>query len=305
MECGICNSVNIEQIFKKKGKDNLFYTIIKCKDCKVVQTYPRPNSTEKLYDELYFQKRTDRGYNQYFSENTKKVLLNTWKLNLKDLKFFNYESEIFKRNNNPKLLEIGCAGGFFLQYMRSRGWDVEGVEISKVMSELARENLKLKVFNINFMDFNSSSTYDCIVLWATIEHFLNPVEVFRKIYNLLSENGILIFSTCRWGWLAKIKKQNWRFMNVPEHLFFFNEKTITPILENLCLKRISYVTYGSGMTSKKNMSFFYKFFKTIADSFVKKLNRGDMMAMMFQKTKSSNNFFIYFLNAYFLSFFYF
>lgn len=283
MKCGICNSSKIKILFEKKGKDDQIYKIIKCKQCKVVQTYPRPSIVNDLYKKEYFEKRTDRGYNQYTSEETKKILIKTWECNLKDLNFFEYEKEIFKKNQSPKLLEIGCASGFFLEYIRHRGWQVEGVEISREMSEFANQNFKVNVWNLDIMDFNPRTKYDCIVLWATIEHFVNPLAILNKICDLLNQNGVLILSTCKWGFLAKVRKQKWRFMNVPEHLYFFDQTSLTAIIENLHFKKISYITYGSGMTTKKNMNFYYKFFKTIFDFLVKKIYMGDMMVMMFKK----------------------
>ncbi|MFN3605325.1 MAG: class I SAM-dependent methyltransferase [Leptonema sp. (in: bacteria)] len=283
MKCGICNSLEIKELFYKKGSDNQTYAIIQCKKCKVVQTFPKPAFTNHFYQKNYFEKRTDRGYDNYISKESKEVLIRTWELNLKDLNFFDYENELFQKNKKPTLLEIGCAGGFFLEYMLKRGWFVEGVEISKEMTEFAKLNLNLNVWNGDFIQYNSKNQYDCIVMWATIEHFFDPIAIFKKISTLLKKNGIFIFSTCRWGFLAKIKKENWRFMNVPEHLYFFQERQLVQILETMNFNKISSITYGSGFTRKTNMGIIYKTLKFIFDKLVKKLNMGDMVAMMFKK----------------------
>lgn len=283
MKCGICNFNELEKLFTKIGKDQKLYQILKCKNCKVVQTFPREINSKDLYEKDYFEKRTDRGYNGYTSENIKKTLIQTWEFNLKDLDFYKYEKEIFKKNSKPKLLDIGCASGFFLEYIQKRNWEVYGVEISKEMADFAKDQFNLNVWNGDFLEYKTDLSFDCITMWASIEHFSDPIKVFEKIAQLLKTKGIFIFSTCRWGFLAKIKKENWRFMNVPEHLYFFNEKQLEKILKSLNFKLISYITYGSGFTKKENASLIYKIFKLTFDKLVKIINMGDMLAMIFIK----------------------
>lgn len=285
MNCKICNYNDLKTLFTKTGKDQNVYFIVQCNNCGIVQTYPQPEDVYSLYKNDYFEKRTDRGYNNYLSQDLKNQLIYVWQLNLKDLGFFNYEKEIFKKNQNPRLLEIGCAAGYFLEYMKNRNWDVMGVEISKEMSDFAIKKLQLNVINQDFLKstFNYNSYFDCVVLWASIEHFKDPLFAFKKIYDSLKSEGLFIFSTCRWGLLAKWQKEKWRFMNVPEHLFFFNEDQLTQILHRIGFKKISLITYGSGLTKKAKMSFSYRFAKNVLDKLVKITHNGDMLAMMFKK----------------------
>lgn len=287
MRCKICDHNQCKILFSKKGKDLNLYYIVKCKSCGVIQTYPQPEEIKHLYQKEYFETRTDRGYNNYLSEKLKNQLIKVWELNLNDLNFYQYENKIFQREPKPKLLEIGCAAGYFLEYMKNRHWEVMGVEISEEMCEFAQKQFHINVINIDFLslNFDYKSNFNCIVLWASIEHFKDPISVFKKVYDLLKDKGIFIFSTCRWGILAKIQKEKWRFMNVPEHLFFFNEKQLTNILHEIGFKKVSMITYGSGLTAKPDMNFFYKLSKTILDKVVKLINQGDMLAMMFIKEK--------------------
>jgi SAM-dependent methyltransferase len=282
MNCPICNHNQFKVLFSKKGVDQNLYDIVQCRKCKVVQTYPQPIEIEQFYQRNYFHKRTDRGYNNYLSDALKKQLISVWELNLKDLGFFSYEEKIL--NDHPKLLEIGCAAGYFLEYMKLRGWDVLGVEISKEMSDFAKNQLGLNVVNQDFLEFDITiNEFDCVVLWASIEHFKDPIRVFKKIDLVLKPKGVFVFSTCRWGLIARLLKDRWRFMNVPEHLFFFNETQLEQILASIGFKKISRITYGSGFTSKPEMSLIYRLSKRFFDTLVKRIHQGDMLAMMFQK----------------------
>jgi len=168
--------------------------------------------------------------------------------------------------------------------MKLRGWDVLGVEISKEMSDFAKNQLGLNVVNQDFLEFDITiNEFDCVVLWASIEHFKDPIRVFKKIDLVLKPKGVFVFSTCRWGLIARLLKDRWRFMNVPEHLFFFNETQLEQILASIGFKKISRITYGSGFTSKPEMSLIYRLSKRFFDTLVKRIHQGDMLAMMFQK----------------------
>ncbi|MCS7205681.1 MAG: class I SAM-dependent methyltransferase [Leptospiraceae bacterium] len=285
MRCHICKSNDVRKLFHKKGKDQKIYQIIQCKKCKVVQVYPQPHETESLYGEEYFFQRTDRGYNHYPSKEMYDKLVRVWWLNLLDLGFFKEEKRIFQNFATPRLLEIGSASGHFLYYMKNRNWSVKGIEISKPMVELASSIYHLDVIHKDFLlwEPDLDEKYHCIVLWATIEHFRDPLLAFRKIYSLLESSGIMIFSTCRWGLIAKFSRDRWRFMNVPEHLFFFHEKTLIPLLRSIGFQFMSKITYGSGLTAKNDSIWSYRVKKRIFDYLAKKLYQGDMLAMMLKK----------------------
>ncbi len=281
--CNLCNFNEYILLFFKSGKDQKIYKIVQCKKCKVVQTFPQPQNTSYLYSSQYFTTRTDRGYHQYFSEKTKKELLRIWDFNLKDLNFYELEKKIFQYKKNPKLLEIGSAAGFFLEFMKNRGWDVTGVEISEYAANYAKNQFQINIIQQDFTKLEINNSFDLIVLWATIEHFPNPYLALQKINDYLTKGGYVILSTCRWGILASILKTRWRFMNVPEHLYFFTKNQLINLFKQINFELIAYKTYGSGLTSKENAGRIYKLIKYFADRFVKLINEGDMMILLFQK----------------------
>ena len=69
-------------------------------------------------------------------------------------------------------------------------------------------------------------------MWDTIEHLENPKEFIKKIYNDLDLGGHLFITTGDAGsLLAKIRRENWRIIHPPTHIFYFSKKTITKLLE--------------------------------------------------------------------------
>lgn len=283
VSCNACGNKEFEFVLEKASRDGKKFQVQKCKSCGLVQTNPRPTFSEiqEYYTSEYFNKRTDRGYDNYYSPQVQAQIEKVLLLNLQDLKFFDYENTLSEK----KVLDIGCAYGYFLNFLKNRGWHTQGIDIAEEPVRLAREKLSLNVIQEDFLswDLEANHKFHLITLWASLEHLHYPRETLEKIYKHLFPNGRLILSTCRYGLLAKLRGVNWRYMNVPEHLYFYTLSQLKRQLSEIGFQFVAQVTYGSGFTSKKNASFFYNFAKNIFDPLVKFLGQGDMMALHFKK----------------------
>lgn len=258
----------------------------------MVQVHPIPEQIEldRYYSGEYFSRRTDRGYNNYYSESMKKELHRVWRLNLEDLDLWNWlthtvYTEGMDSKTTPHSLDIGCAAGYFVDFMNLLDWKATGIEIAPDPIEFGRKKMGLDIIQGNFLewDFESTNQYDFITLWASIEHMRDPLAMIRKIRNHLKPTGRLAISTCRYGIQARWKKTKWRYLNVPEHLFYFGLDNFRHIMKEEGFCNTGFVTYGSGMTSVPNPNFYFRSKKKILDRLVKWTNQGDMMALSFKK----------------------
>jgi len=69
--------------------------------------------------------------------------------------------------------------------------------------------------------------YDVVALWDTIEHLSRPDLYIEKAARILKSGGTLCATTGDIGSLmARIRKQHWRLIHPPTHLFYFDRKTI-------------------------------------------------------------------------------
>ena len=282
--CNNCSKETFKFLFKKKSNKKEIFEIVKCRTCGLVQVNPQPSMEEvsKYYADEYFTKRTDRGYDNYYSDKIRSEIERVFRLNLEDLGFFEWEKTL---SEQKRTIDIGCAAGYFVNYMQSQGWTSEGIEIAEGPVRFAKEILKLNITRADFLewDLEIKEKFDLITLWASIEHLHKPKETLKKIYSHLKPGGRMILSTCRYGILARLTGINWRYMNVPEHLYYYSLPGLTRQCEEIGFKKKSSITYGSGMTTKKNASVFYKISKRFLDWFVKWSNQGDMMAIQFEK----------------------
>jgi len=247
-----------------------------------VQVWPIPDQKEldRYYSNEYFTTRTERGYNNYYSNPVKKELRRVWELNLKDLSV--YENLLNKRGRS---LDIGCAAGFYVEYMKELGWEAYGIEIAEEPVFYGRSVLGLPLIKGDFLnwDLAGKEKFELVTLWAVLEHMRDPVSILRKIRLHLTTGGLLLLSTCRWGLQSRWKRESWRFLNVPEHLFYFGWKNLCELLENLGFQKIGGVSYGSGYTMPQNPRKGFVLKKRVFDFLAKCTNQGDMMALAFQR----------------------
>lgn len=295
--CNVCGSLEFKPLFDKESSLRETFQVVQCK-CGLVQVNPQPDleAVRPYYEAHYFQKRTDRGYDNYFSEALRDEIRRVYDLNLSDLGFHGWESLLQKEaaapetpetdrpRTKPRALDAGCAAGYFVEFLKERGWNAEGIEISEAAAMAGRK----RGLRITIGDFLTSSemipeSYDLVTFWASLEHMHDPARVLLRSKELLKPGGRMILSTCRYGLLARLRGREWRYMNVPEHLYFFSKKGLERFVESIGFRVVRTVTYGSGMTARKDASPWYNRMKRILDPLVKWTGQGDMMALHLEK----------------------
>ena len=162
---------------------------------------PSKEYLETLYQRQYFYQRKERGYNNYESQKIQKSITNTFCKNLKQLGFYDWEKSI--SSISKKALEVGCAGGYFIEYLQNRNWDAEGIDVSEDMVRFAQKR-NLNVQKKDFLkETYQNNSYDLIVLWATLEHLRDPSLFIDKFARLIKPSGRIYISTCHIGSLGK------------------------------------------------------------------------------------------------------
>ncbi|MDR0641996.1 MAG: class I SAM-dependent methyltransferase, partial [Treponema sp.] len=105
---------------------------------------------------------------------------------------------------SPKLLDIGCAYGAFLQTASRAGFDVLGLDPAEDAVRYVRDELALQALQGFFPPEKAlqsppgpftGASFSAITLWYVIEHFPDPAAALEEGWRLLMEGGVLAFST--------------------------------------------------------------------------------------------------------------
>lgn len=100
-------------------------------------------------------------------------------------------------SNPSSLLDAGCGGGRFLQFMKHNGnWKVLcGLELSPLLAQKTQEKgLDVVIGDMQHSSFRDGS-FDIVTMWDVIEHLARPIKALEEIHRVLSPTGILIIAT--------------------------------------------------------------------------------------------------------------
>jgi SAM-dependent methyltransferase len=133
-----------------------------------------------------------------------------------------------------RVLDVGCAAGFFLQVMAEHGWDVHGIEPSDAIRPEAAARLGAHRIHGGFLKGSpfEPESFDLITLWDVLEHIPDPLAALRRIHALLRPEGTLILETQNVRSVtASVLGRRWHHYKLAEHLFHFHPGTIRQALE--------------------------------------------------------------------------
>ncbi|MGN6747072.1 MAG: class I SAM-dependent methyltransferase [Xanthobacteraceae bacterium] len=133
-----------------------------------------------------------------------------------------------------RLLEIGCAYGFFLEEAR-RFYDVGGIEIADGAVAFCRAR-GLSVINgvAEEATLAQFGMLDVIVLLDVIEHLPDPRNTLALCKQHLNPGGVIVITTGDFASLyARLAGRNWRLMTPPQHLWFFTPDSIRRLSHSL------------------------------------------------------------------------
>ncbi|MUP45127.1 class I SAM-dependent methyltransferase [Gramella sp. BOM4] len=204
---------------------------------------------------------------------------------------------ISKEKARGKILDFGAGTGEFLKKMKSRGWEIEGVEPSETARDFARKkDLILK----SHLDEISNQKFDVISLWHVLEHIPDYELHLQKFYDLLVEDGILIIAVPNFNsYDAQFYKEFWAAWDVPRHLWHFSRNGLKNKLSNfgfslLREEPLKFDSFYVSLLSEKNktgssnpFNAFYQGLKS--NQRAKSTGEYSSIAYFFQKT-SKNRF---------------
>jgi SAM-dependent methyltransferase len=141
-----------------------------------------------------------------------------------------------------RLLEIGCAYGFFLELARTVYPGSVGVDLSPGAVAYARgRGLDAREGDLESLHLRGS--FDAVCLWDTIEHLPSPDTTLQQGCALLEPGGWLFLSTGDAGaLLPRLQGRGWRQLHPPTHLFYFTRPSLRALCRRLGLETVRFGT---------------------------------------------------------------
>jgi SAM-dependent methyltransferase len=229
MNCTVCGSPNVKLKFDLTPDRQIFC----CQKCEVEFLFPQLNDEDlkKLYSENYYLAWGISGKEE--NESTKQMKIATFELRLALINRFVAKG---------KILDVGCATGYFLEAAKERGYDPYGVEFSEYSSGIAK--IKFGKNNVFFGTLEASNfnreMFDVIAMSDLIEHVRIPEETLSKATALLNKNGVIMIMTPDSHSLSnKVMGKKWTHYKL-EHFFYFNKPSIHILAEKCGLKVVHF-----------------------------------------------------------------
>jgi SAM-dependent methyltransferase len=135
------------------------------------------------------------------------------------------------------LLDLGCGSGQFLEWARSAGWTVFGVDPDpKAVTVAHSRGLEVHLGRIDELD-PAEHQFDMITLSHVIEHVHDPMGVIQACHRLLKAKGRIWIETPNIDSIGHaIFQSHWRGLEPPRHLVLFTRSSL-----QLALKKAGFV----------------------------------------------------------------
>lgn len=222
LPCPACGkSTEHRALFVKNGCE-----ILQCSACGLGRAKAADFAPERYYTGDYFSGRLSDGYADYLASEP--VLRREFARTIR-----------FIRKHRPggRLLEIGCAYGFFLQEA-APFFDVQGLEISDEAAAFCRQRgLSVSTGIADEAAFARLGRFDVIVLLDVIEHLVDPARTLALCCSHLEGDGLIVMTTGDFSSLyARLSGRNWRLMTPPQHLWYFTPNSIGRLSASLGMR---------------------------------------------------------------------
>jgi SAM-dependent methyltransferase len=218
------------QLFRKAD-----WTYAACPECGLVHLDPVPTSEESaaLYGASYFSGGDLGEYIDYVGDeelhrtNARRQL-----------------ARIARARPRPPgdLLDFGCAYGFFADEARSSGWKVEGVEISDVAAQNARDRFGLTVYP----DLDAAratkgpGAFDVVTFLQVLAQVPRPRDALASAHALLRPRGVLVVETAnRASPVARLLGRHWHLLAPPASISLFTPDSLDGLLRRCGFERIA------------------------------------------------------------------
>ena len=262
--CPVCGGLKFRPQWKIEGAE-----FVRCMNCRLILQNPQPiqSALGARYDKEYFE----------YEIQNEETFFNLMMLGLQDAAFF--EKILPTLPLKRKILDVGCATGRLLKYFKQLGWETAGAElcVESVNYGNREYGVNIRASSLENAGFPDEE-FSFVHASHLIEHVNNPYLFVKEVERVLLPGGIFICVTpSSDGFQAGLFGSSWRSA-IADHVTLFSKSTLKRLLNNAGFEVEVVKTWGG--LAKGSAP---EWLKRTADSWVKKLNLGDVVLMAARK----------------------
>jgi 2-polyprenyl-3-methyl-5-hydroxy-6-metoxy-1,4-benzoquinol methylase len=233
--CPVCNSTYINPLLtiKDHSVSKEAFVVWQCGNCSLrfTQDVPDEASIGRYYQSSDYisHSNTSKGFINKLYQTVRNYTLNQ-KAGL-------ITRETVKRG---RLLDLGAGIGAFLNTMKQKGWETDGIEPDDGARQQAKALFNIDLQETSRLDQLPDSSFDAITLWHVLEHVHQLHPYVQKLSSLLKPSGKIFIAVPNYQSLdGSIYKTYWAAYDVPRHLYHFTPKSIDILARKHGLKLIA------------------------------------------------------------------
>ena len=165
------------------------YYRLRCETCRFIFVHPIPTGSTfaAMYDDNYFADYYGGGDGVGYESSANAAMVRADAI----------LDRVARHVQSGNLLDIGCAGGYFLAAAQKRGYCGLGIELNPQMAEHARKTFGLEVVNGSFESTaieSSSRRFDVIYMGDSLEHLPEPRAALDRVLKVLAPDGVFVLN---------------------------------------------------------------------------------------------------------------
>lgn len=213
------------------------YRVARCAACGAHYLYPRlsESAMQSVYRESSYYAGGESGYADASYRAQEPALRATFRRFLQNLA---------KRGlTGGDLLEVGCGYGYLLDEARPLFSARTGTDFSPEAAEIARAT-DAEVFVGGIEQLPVGARFDCVLATQVIEHVYDSLSFVKRLASHTKPGGHIVLATPDIGGaLRKVMGRRWPSFKVPEHVTYYDFRTLGLLLQQAGLGDVRRLPY--------------------------------------------------------------
>jgi len=229
-QCILC-----KQPLRLLGRDFTGKQIYKCDDCEYLTTPTSDNNTAQYDDPEYFD---GWGCNLEFDYDRFEPAVHS--------QVNEYLAFLEQYTRGKSLLDVGTGSGLLLHRARDAGYEVEGTDLSKHVSETLPARVGIPVHHGTIEGIAFDRRYDIVTMLHVLEHTTDPLSTINRAKEILNQGGFIIVVVPNYRSLdtrikdtlsrLKLKSRPYKHLALGHHNFVFSIKSLERLGEKAGLR---------------------------------------------------------------------